>query len=42
MIKEELQELHKLIGKAKWQYYENHNSIMTDYEFDILEKKYNK
>lgn len=42
MTKEELQEAHKLIGRAKYHYYEKHTSIMSDYEFDKLERKYNK
>lgn len=47
MTKEKLQELHKLIGKAKYFYYEYDNNekdvqIMSDYEFDMLEKKYDK
>ena len=42
MTKDELQELHKLLLRAKYQYYEKSISIMTDYEFDMLEKEYDK
>lgn len=37
-------ELHKLIRKAKYFYYvgveEGHQPIMSDYEFDMVEKEY--
>ena len=42
MSKEELQDLHKKLSKAKYFYYEKSESIMTDYEFDKLEKDYDK
>ena len=42
MTKEQLQETHKLIGRAKYFYYEKSESIMTDQEFDKLEKEYDK
>ena len=37
---ERLQELHKLLRRAKYFYYEQNESIMSDYEFDTLEKEY--
>ena len=37
-----LQELHSLLLKAKYFYYEKHESIMSDFEFDMLEKEYTK
>lgn len=40
--KEELQEIHKQLSKAKYFYYEKSESIMTDYEYDMLEKSYDK
>ena len=42
MTKEQLQETHKLIGRAKYFYYEKSESIMTDQDFDKLEKEYDK
>jgi len=42
MTKEELQEVHKQLSKAKYFYYEKSESIMTDYEYDMLEKQYIK
>ena len=42
MTKEELQEIHKQLSKAKYFYYEKSESIMTDYEYDMLEKQYTK
>ncbi len=39
---ERLQELHALLRRAKYFYYEKSESIMSDYEFDMLEKEYNK
>lgn len=37
-----LQEMHSQLRKAKFFYYELHDSLMTDYEFDMLEKEYVK
>lgn len=37
---ERLQELHTLLRRAKYFYYEKSESIMSDYEFDMLEKEY--
>jgi thiol-disulfide isomerase/thioredoxin len=37
---DKLQEMHAQLSKAKYLYYEAHKSIMTDYEFDMLEKEY--
>lgn len=37
-----LQELHAQLRKAKYLYYEAHKSIVTDYEFDMMEKEYAK
>ena len=37
-----VQEIHKLLRKAKYFYYEKHECIMPDYEFDMLEVEYNK
>lgn len=43
---EKINILHQQLRKAKYFYYEcediNKMSIMTDYEFDILEKEYDK
>lgn len=38
--KEELNEMHKLLRKARYFYYEQHKSIMSDYDYDMLEKNY--
>ena len=38
---EKLQEMHAKLRKAKYFYYERHQSIISDYDFDILEKEYN-
>ena len=40
MTKDEIQELHKKLSKARYFYYEKSELIMTDYEYDILEKDY--
>ena len=37
-----LQELHAKLRKAKYFYYEKHESIMSDYEFDMMESEYKK
>jgi thiol-disulfide isomerase/thioredoxin len=37
---DKLQEMHSKLARAKFFYYEKHESIMTDYEFDIIEKEY--
>jgi NAD-dependent DNA ligase len=37
-----LQEMHAQLRRAKFFYYEKHESIMIDCEFDMLEKKYTK
>ena len=39
---ERLQELHSTLRRAKYFYYEKSESTMSDYEFDMLEKEYNK
>ena len=36
----ELNELHKLLRKAKYDYYVEHISVISDFEYDMLEKKY--
>lgn len=35
-----LQEMHAQLARAKYFYYEKHESIMSDYEFDMMEKEY--
>ncbi len=40
--KMDLQNIHKTLSKARYMYYEQHTSIMSDYEYDMLEKKYDK
>ena len=42
MSKQELQELHKKLTKARYDYYEKSESNMTDFEYDMMEKEYNK
>lgn len=37
---DKLQEMHAQLSRAKYLYYEAHKSIMSDYEFDMLEKQY--
>ena len=37
-----LQEMHAKLRKCKYWYYELHNSLISDYEFDMLEKKYDR
>lgn len=32
--------LHKELRKYRYFYYELHQSLITDYDYDILEKKY--
>jgi NAD-dependent DNA ligase len=39
---EKLQELHSQIRKCKYFYYEKHKSIISDYEFDMIEIEYVK
>lgn len=39
---EKLQELHSQIRKCKYFYYEKHESIISDYEFDMIEIEYVK
>lgn len=37
-----LQNMHKDLRRYKYWYYELHNSQISDYDFDMLEKKYDK
>lgn len=39
---EELNELHKLLRRAKYFYYIEHESLISDSEYDKLEKEYRK
>lgn len=38
----ELNFMHKQLRKARYFYYEKSKSIMTDYEYDIIEKRYDE
>ncbi len=40
--KEELNEMHRLLRKARYFYYELSQTIMSDYDYDILEKEYDR
>ncbi len=40
--KHNLNKIHKLLRKARYHYYEMHESIMSDYDYDMLEKEYDE
>lgn len=42
MILNNIQELHSNIRKLRYYYYEMHVSLVTDYEFDLMEKEYTR
>ena len=41
MTLEDLDKLHRELRRYKYFYYEKHESLISDYDFDHLENKYN-
>lgn len=41
-LKKEINCLHRLLRKAKYFYYERSETIISDYDFDIKEKRYDE
>jgi len=42
MIENRFIKLHQLLRKAKYHYYEMHDNIMEDYDYDMMEKEYDE